>query len=154
MTYPPGILYDLFGKEATEEGTEEREAPVVASERGVLPWTIIVHFGNVPADQVLRCPNREVVESQFMSALKEADFLKHRGQIISTMQKKDHSQLWLGLVNGQFHFPCISSFFTHICIADKFDQFWAVNRRLMEPTGDQESFKSIPVRCYIPVGVA
>lgn len=67
-----------------------------------------------------------------MSALKEADFLKHRGQIISTMQKKDHSQLWLGLLN------------------DKFDQFWAVNRRLMEPVGDQD-FKSIPVRCYNPV---
>lgn len=68
-----------------------------------------------------------------MSALKEADFLKHRGQITSTMQKKDHSQLWLGLVN------------------EKFDQFWAVNRRLMESVGDQEAFKSIPVRCYYPV---
>lgn len=31
---------------------------------------------------------------------------------------------------------------------DKFDQFWAVNRRLMEPIGDQELFKYIPVRCY------
>lgn len=92
----PGILYDLFGKEAADD----EEVLVVASEQGVLPWTITVHFGNAPADQVLRCPNREVVESQFMSALKEADFLKHRGQIISTMQKKDHSQLWLGLVNG------------------------------------------------------
>lgn len=93
----PGILYDLFGKDVPADD----DAPVVASERGVLPWTITVHFGNAPADQVLRCPNREVVESQFMSALKEADFLKHRGQIISTMQKKDHSQLWLGLINGK-----------------------------------------------------
>lgn len=49
----------------------------------------------------MACPNKEVVEAQFLSALKEADFLKHRGQIISTMQKKDHSQLWLGLVNGE-----------------------------------------------------
>lgn len=65
-----------------------------------------------------------------MSCLKEADVLKHRGQVVSTMQKKDHNQLWLGLVN------------------DKFDQFWAVNRRLMEPSGDLDGFKYIPIRCY------
>lgn len=46
------------------------------------------------------------------------------------MQKKDHNQLWLGLLN------------------DKFDQFWAVNRRLME-TSSEEGFKFIPFRCYI-----
>ena len=32
-------------------------------------------------------------------------------------------------------------------IPDKFDQFWAVNRKLMEVSGD-ESFKYIPFRCY------
>lgn len=33
-------------------------------------------------------------------------------------------------------------------LPDKFDQFWAVNRRLMEPIGDQEGFKHIPIRSY------
>lgn len=64
-----------------------------------------------------------------MSCLKEADVLKHRGQVVSRMQKKDHNQLWLGLVN------------------DKFDQFWSVNRRLMEPSSE-DGFKYIPIRCY------
>lgn len=68
-----------------------------------------------------------------MSCLKEADVLKHRGQVVSRMQKKDHNQLWLGLVN------------------DKFDQFWSVNRRLMEPTSE-DGFKYIPIRCYKEVG--
>lgn len=72
----------------------------------------------------------DIVEAHFMSCLKEADVLKHRGQVVSTMQKKDHNQLWLGLVN------------------DKFDQFWAINRRLMEPTGELDGFKHIPIRCY------
>lgn len=36
-----------------------------------------------------------------MSTVKEADVLKHRGQVMSTMQKKDHNQLWLGLQNGK-----------------------------------------------------
>lgn len=43
---------------------------------------------------------RELVEAHFMACLKEADVLKHRGQIVSSMQKKDHNQLWLGLQNG------------------------------------------------------
>lgn len=90
-----------------------------------------------------KCPNffnfpncficREIVESHFMSCLKEADVLKHRGQVVSRMQKKDHNQLWLGLVN------------------DKFDQFWSVNRRLMEPSSE-DGFKYIPIRCYREVG--
>lgn len=37
-----------------------------------------------------------------MSSLKEADVLKHRGQVISSMQKKDHNQLFLGLLNGVY----------------------------------------------------
>ncbi len=40
--------------------------------------------------------SREVVESHFMSCLKEADQLKHGGKVMSIMQKKDHSQLWTG----------------------------------------------------------
>lgn len=56
--------------------------------------------------------------------------MKHRGQIVSSMQKKDHTQLWNGIMN------------------DKFDQFWSVNGRLME-TSTEEGFKYIPFRCYI-----
>lgn len=123
-----------------------------------LPWCITIHFSKFPEDVLFRCPNRynfayqpksktdficliwwllfffrEIVESHFMSCLKEADVLKHRGQVVSRMQKKDHNQLWLGLVN------------------DKFDQFWSVNRRLMEPTSE-DGFKYIPIRCYKEVG--
>ena len=65
-----------------------------------------------------------------MSCIKEADQIKHGGRVISSMQKKDHNQLWQGLQN------------------DKFDQFWAVNRRLME-TGEGDGFKNIPVRLYV-----
>lgn len=38
-------------------------------------------------------------------------------------------------------------------IADKFDQFWAINRRLMESHGDNEGFKHIPVRLYSDDGI-
>ena len=49
-----------------------------------------------------------------MSMVKEADSLKHRAQVINSMQKKDHKQLWLGLQNGkrQFNSCGVLQFFT------------------------------------------
>ena len=39
-----------------------------------------------------------------MSCIKEADQIKHGGRVISSMQKKDHNQLWQGLQNGEILF--------------------------------------------------
>lgn len=36
-----------------------------------------------------------------MSTLKEADTLKHRGQVIRTMTLNEHRQLWQSLQNGK-----------------------------------------------------
>nr|CAD7576165.1 unnamed protein product [Timema californicum] len=110
--YPIGVLFDMYVTTDLQ-----------------LPWNITVHFDKFPEDELLHCPSRDAVESHFMACVKEADVLKHRSQVVSNMQKKDHNQLWLGLQN------------------DKFDQFWAVNRKLMEASAD-EAFKYIPFRCY------
>lgn len=92
-----------------------------------------------------------------MSTVKEADVLKHRGQVMSAMQKKDHNQLWLGLQNGnESKLNVYEAIYTKTTIltyvmlnfADKFDQFWAINRRLMESHGENEGFKHIPLRIY------
>lgn len=45
---------------------------------------------------------------------------------MDSLQKKDHNQLWLGLQN------------------DKFDQFWSVNKKLMESS--EKPFNFIPFR--------
>ncbi|XP_046353948.2 autophagy protein 5-like isoform X2 [Haliotis rufescens] len=111
--YPIGVLFDLYGS-----GTS-------------LPWSVTVHFQHFPEDELLHCPNKEAVESHFMSVVKEADALKHRSQVVNSMQKKDHKQLWTGLQN------------------DKFEQFWSVNKKLMETTVE-DSFKYIPYRIYLP----
>ncbi|KAA3675175.1 autophagy-related protein 5, partial [Paragonimus westermani] len=81
-----------------------------------LPWKLVVHFNNYPTD-VLLCPpvNRRAVELHFVSVIKEADVLKHRSQIMNQMQARDQRQLWTGLLTHQF------------------DQFWAINQRLMQP---------------------
>ncbi|XP_057340533.1 autophagy protein 5 isoform X2 [Microplitis mediator] len=109
--FPIGVLLDIYCNDID------------------LPWNIVVHFDKFPENVIMHCPNKEVVEAYFLSCIKEADVLKHRGTVVSSMQKKDHNQLWLGLLN------------------DKFEQFWAVNHRLME-TSNEEGFKFIPFRCY------
>lgn len=50
-------------------------------------------------------------------------------QVINGMSARDHKQLW------------------HSLLSDRFDQFWAVNGRLMEPNGD-EPFHALPIRIY------
>jgi len=120
--HPIGLLYDLL------------HVDLLTGDHGSLPWEVTVHFSQFPTDTLLPCHSRDQVETMFMSSLKEADQLKHSGKVVSQMQKKDHNQLWLGLTS------------------DKFDQFWAINRKLMEPVagqGQDDTFKHIPVRWYI-----
>ncbi|TRY55978.1 hypothetical protein DNTS_018859 [Danionella cerebrum] len=110
--YPIGVLFDLHASNSA------------------LPWNVTVHFKSFPEQDLLHCPSNSVIEAHFMSCIKEADALKHKGQVINDMQKKDHKQLWMGLQN------------------DKFDQFWAMNRKLMEYPTEEGGFRYIPFRIY------
>uniref|UniRef100_A0A8C1EBX6 Autophagy protein 5 n=1 Tax=Cyprinus carpio carpio TaxID=630221 RepID=A0A8C1EBX6_CYPCA len=114
--YPIGVLFDLHASNTA------------------LPWNVTVHFKNFPEHDLLHCTSNSVIEAHFMSCIKEADALKHKGQVINDMQKKDHKQLWMGLQN------------------DKFDQFWAMNRKLMEYPTDEGGFRYIPFRMYQTMG--
>ena len=113
--YPIGVLYDMYGNKN-------------------LPWNILLHFKRFPVTEIMRCQGREAVEANFMSAVKEADSLKHRSAVMNAMKKNEHKQLWMGLCN------------------DKFDQFWSINKRLMERL-NSEPFRSIPVRVYLNDGL-
>lgn len=94
-----------------------------------LPWKLTVHFHSYPTDVLLPPPvHRRAVETHYMSMVKEADALKHRSAVMNQMQAHDHRQLWTGLLNYQF------------------DQFWAVNHRLMEIYSPAIPDGSSPVR--------
>jgi len=112
--YPIGLCFDLH-----------------SSPDLVLPWRITVHFDGYPDTQILRCSSKDTIRIHFMSTVKEADALKHKGHVVNAMQEKDHHQLWAGFNS------------------DRFDQFWSVNKKLMESVAG-EGFKYIPVRCYLP----
>lgn len=81
-----------------------------------LAWLCLVLFQNFPHETLLAPPvSKSSIESIFMYTVKEADALKHRGAVVNVMLPRDHRQLWLGLSDHAF------------------DQFWAVNRRFMQP---------------------
>lgn len=111
--HPIGLSWDLFGSSYD------------------LPWRLILHFSNFPTQELVRCNTKSSIETNFMSCIKEADTLKHKGAVMKNLLKKDHNQLWSSLVN------------------DKFDQFWSINKKLMDRT-DNELFRSIPFRLYFP----
>ncbi|GIY47438.1 autophagy protein 5 [Caerostris extrusa] len=96
-----------------------------------LPWNVTVHFKDFPESELIHCPNKSAVQSHFMSTVKEASALKHRTQLVQSMLPKEHKELWQGFEKY------------------KFDQFWAINKRLMENPGEQY-FKYIPFRIYQP----
>lgn len=117
--YPVGLLYDLYANDGS-----------VDAQTTNIPWSINVHFDNYPSELISTYNNKDVIESYFLSTIKEADAIKHKGKIINEMLKKDHKQLWYGVQN------------------DKFDQFWTVNKKLMDIIDGAECFKSIPFRIY------
>lgn len=57
---------------------------------------------NFPEEDLIHCSTKDAVESHYMSVVKEADTLKHRAQVINSMQKRDHKQLWTGLLHGTY----------------------------------------------------
>ena len=116
--YPIGILYDLYTSS-------------ISSTNSHLPWQIIVHLSKFPEGEIIRFPDKESIESHYMSTIKEADALKHKGQIISDMQKRDHKQIWNSLIQ------------------DKYDGFWNINNKLMSYTDNIQYFRYIPFRIYI-----
>ena len=101
---PIGVLFDLH------------------SDQHSLPWQLTAHCSNFPEGEIMRCQSNDVVEAHFMSRLKEADYLKHGGDVITAMQRPDHQALWSGVKSN------------------KFEQFWEVNRKLM----NSGAFRNIP----------
>jgi autophagy-related protein 5 len=117
--YPIGVLYDLYTSSLSTTTTSH------------LPWQIIVHLSKFPENELIRFPDKDLIEAHYMSTLKEADALKHKGQIISDMQKRDHKQLWNSLLQ------------------DKYESFWNINTKLMSYTDNLHYFRYIPFRIYI-----
>lgn len=91
--------------------------------------TVTIKYGTRP--ESVSYVSKDTMEAMFLQSLKEANYLKRRkDEIVSTMKIDEHKQLWSGLVQ------------------DQFDDFWNINRRLME-SSEERPFHSIPIRFYI-----
>lgn len=122
---PIGVLYDLFA--APDQNNDMQSSMIMLN--SALPWAIRVHFKNFPQDELLKCDSLDVVEAHLIMQIKEADVLKHKEHVMPSFQKKDHNHLWRGMLE------------------DRFDEFWIINRKLMEPD-NADGFKYIPFRLY------
>jgi len=111
--YPTGVLYDMQSHSSCD-----------------LPWCVTVHFQSFPKDKLLACTTEEQIKWHFFSTLKEADYLKHKGEIMANMSQDNHSKLWYGLKT------------------DNFEQFWSLNKTFMEGHQGTGFFHSVPVRVY------
>ncbi|GMT10029.1 hypothetical protein PFISCL1PPCAC_1326, partial [Pristionchus fissidentatus] len=109
MYYPIGVLFDMM---KTDD---------------LLPWTISVRTKDAPAN----CGNvnKDALESIFMQSLKEADYLRRKAEVITSMKSEEHKQLWRGFTN------------------DNFDEYWTVNKRLVD-SSNPEKIAHLPIRLY------
>lgn len=116
--WPVGVLFDL---------------QCLSHNSVLIPWIITVHYKNFPSTDLIAFPCQDSIKSFFMSAIKEADFLKYKGQNINSMKPEDVASLYESMVN------------------ENFEKFWSVNQQLMGlPEGYQthESWKHVPFKVH------
>lgn len=111
--FPTGVLFDLHCDISKD-----------------VPWNVTVHFQNYPKDVIINCLSDEAIRTNYFSSLKEADFLKHSGDVISYMSKDEQQKLWHGLKT------------------DNFQLFWGTNKKFMEGHKGSSLFQSIPIKVY------
>uniref|UniRef100_A0A0N5ARF7 Autophagy protein 5 n=1 Tax=Syphacia muris TaxID=451379 RepID=A0A0N5ARF7_9BILA len=105
--YPVGVLYDLLK-------SDEK-----------LPWTITVRVTDFPKELIRW--SRDSMESSFIQSIKEADYLRHKAEVVNSMTPEEYRKLWNGLVN------------------EKFDEYWFVNEKLVS---EDQPPKNVPIRWY------
>lgn len=105
--YPIGVLFDLLKDDDT------------------LPWTVTVRTTEFPKELIRW--SRDSMESSFIQSIKEADYLKHKAEIVNSMKPEEYQRLWNGLVREQF------------------DEYWFVNEKLVS---SEKPIKHVPIRIY------
>ncbi|GMR58867.1 hypothetical protein PMAYCL1PPCAC_29062, partial [Pristionchus mayeri] len=106
MYYPIGVLFDMMKSD------------------DLLPWTIALKTKDLPSNNNI---GKDTLESMFMQSLKEADYLRRKAEIISSMKSEDHKMLWTGLAQNNF------------------DVFWSVNKKLVDSS---EKAAHLPIKLY------
>jgi len=88
-----------------------------------LPWQINVHLTHYPDAELMRLSARappssddspktprhtappfslDAVESHFVQSIKEADAVRHKGEVVGAMEKRDTKAIWNALCTSAF----------------------------------------------------
>lgn len=75
-------------------------------EEGLLPWRLLLHFGEWPDEQLVRLDAEgKVLHDAFINSVKEADFLRNgTAKGIMALSKDDSTRLWHAVEERTFFF--------------------------------------------------
>ena len=110
--YPLGLLYDLFSGAAPSQvsPTDPDDKNDSEEDGSILPWRLVVHFADWPAEQLVSLDSEgKVLHDAFINSVKEADFLRNgTAKGIMSLSKDDSTQLWKAVQDRTLEAHCSS----------------------------------------------
>lgn len=151
--YPLGLLYDLFSGAAPSQapgaGSEDNNAS--EDDGGTLPWRLVLHFTDWPAEQLMNLDAEgKVLHDAFINSVKEADFLRNgTAKGIMSLSKNDSTQLWKAVQDRTSHILCIRMQPPDpLQTTDDLSIFNPISQRLLYAQG--APLRHIPLKIYLP----
>ncbi|CAP38805.1 Protein CBR-ATG-5 [Caenorhabditis briggsae] len=114
MYIPVGVIYDQLNQKNLES-------------EGILEIHVRT---SQPAPLDFQMVSVDSMRAMFCQTVKEADYLKTKAEVTSSLMKEDMPQLWQSVVNNNF------------------DEYWGMIQKLMDPK-DGKDFLHVPLRVYV-----
>ncbi|KAL5333832.1 autophagy protein Apg5-domain-containing protein [Aspergillus crustosus] len=132
--YPIGLLYDLYaGSDPATKSSDVEYTSSNSSTKDPLPWRLVIHFSEWPAEELVRLDADGVVmHDAFINSVKEADFVRNgTAKGIMTLSKDDSSGLWKAVQDVDL------------------PSFQRIMSILLPPPN--QPFRNLPIRLFLPL---
>jgi len=112
-----GLLYDLCSSASAYSSSSTPRAspfsisisdddflstPAGPSTHGIYPWRIKLHIRDPPVEKLSSSANVDACKSNFMSKVKEADFIRNGStKRVVNLRKQEQDALWEGVVDRE-----------------------------------------------------
>ncbi|KAE8220112.1 hypothetical protein CF319_g6310 [Tilletia indica] len=107
--------------------TTSAHSPALSSHRSNLPWRIKLHLKTPPSDKLNMSPSVEACRANFMSMVKEADFVRWgTTRRVVNLRRTEQDALWEGVVEHDF------------------EKYWSVAAKLLPPLNPSSASANAP----------
>ena len=151
--YPLGLLYDLFSGAAPSQapGADAEDRNASEDSGQTLPWRLILHFTDWPAEQLINLDAEgKVLHDAFINSVKEADFLRNgTAKGIMSLSKDDSTRLWNAVQARTCQVPTVEyTNSDHLRPIDSLSTFNPILQKLLYAQG--APLRHIPMKIYLP----